>query len=93
MAKVVIEVVTSQFSDFSEMALEVAKKAAEDFDDVEVKEIKAETPEGKEIIEYLGIESFPAVLIDGEPHFMGVPREENLRSAIREILSERNEQG
>ncbi|HLC50793.1 MAG TPA: hypothetical protein VJH90_00255 [archaeon] len=91
MAKLVIEVVTSQFSDFSEMALEIARKVANDFDDVEVKEIKAEEPEGKEIIEYLGIDSFPAILIDGEPHFMGVPREENLRAAVREFLSEKNE--
>jgi len=90
-AKLVIEVVTSQFSDFSEMALEIARKVANDFDDVEVKEIKAEEPEGKEIIEYLGIDSFPAILIDGEPHFMGVPREENLRAAVREFLSEKNE--
>jgi len=87
---VVIEIFTRKNCAFCPEAKEICEKVAKEFDNVEVKLIDIET-EGKEKAEFLNIITVPVVLIDNKVEFTGVPREELVRSALKQAIGEKSE--
>ena len=87
-----IEIITSDECSVCPMARDVCKKVASEFEEVKFKETSVETDEGKKYVEALDIKMTPTILVNGEVRFHGIPREELLRSAVKEkIEAEKNE--
>ena len=89
---VIIEVMKTSSCPFCPMAVEVVQKVAKDFGDkVKVNILPLEEEKNMKKAKGLGVSTVPVVLINGMIRFTGVPREENLKSAIEQALSEEDE--
>ena len=88
---VVVEVFTRKDCPFCPDAKEVVERVAKKFKNVTVKEVDVESKEGKKKADFLEIVTVPVVLINNDVQFEGVPREELLRSAIKEELEKEKE--
>jgi len=80
---VTIEILTREGCAFCPAAMEICKKVASEFEDVEIIETSIDTEEGEQKAAALGVVAVPTILIDGEPKITGVPREEILREEIK----------
>lgn len=78
-----IEILTREGCAFCPAAIEMCRKVAAEFDDVEITETSIDTEDGEQRAADLGIVAVPTILIDGEPKITGVPREEVLREQIK----------
>jgi small redox-active disulfide protein 1 len=89
---VIIEVMKTSTCSFCPMAIEVVNKVAKEFGDkVNVKILPLEEEENMKRAKGLGVTAVPVILINGMMRFTGVPKEENLKSAIEQALSEEDE--
>lgn len=83
---VTIEIFTRKDCPFCPDAKEVCESVVKKFKGVIIKEVDIDSKDGKKKAEFLEITTVPTVLINNEIEFTGVPREELLRSAIKEEL-------
>lgn len=86
---ITIEILKTPYCPFCPTASEVVKKVAKGFGK-KVKVIETDITEGKgrEKALFLGVTAVPTILLNNMITFTGVPREEFLKQAIQQKLSE-----
>lgn len=84
--KIEILVLTSQKCPYCPKTLTLVKRLSRRFKEMVWKTMDINTLEARRLVRQLGIDSVPAILINGKLHFIGLPRKIDLEKRIKDIL-------
>lgn len=85
--RVEVLVLTSAKCPYCPKTINLLKQVSKRFKELVWKTLDVDTLEARRLIRQMGIESVPAILINGKLHFVGLPKKPDLEKRIKDILT------